>query len=101
MGKSKFTPGPWEYDEHGQFIHKNGDLSRRIADIRGYGWLSLVKGMEPAAKELNSNAALIAAAPDLYEALEKIATKSLPNPAPGQKIIKLAEVALAKARGEK
>ena len=57
MDKLKFkgTPGPWFVDEHGDIVDSN---SESIADV----WIA-VDGNEEA------NARLIAAAPDMLEAL--------------------------------
>jgi len=52
------TQGPWKYDDEGQYIF--GPNTEMIAEIRGYG--------EYLPQEANGR--LIAAAPELLEALE-------------------------------
>lgn len=79
MADTKFTPGPW-------------------LDWKTFEWIQ-----EPIKLLCDpDNARLIAAAPELYEALERtleLLERNYPNPAPkGQ--ISAARAALAKARGE-
>lgn len=73
--KTQFTPGPW---------HVN---SPYIEDQHG----TIAKVMRP-----EDNAALIAAAPDLFEALEEVIRISDRKHAAWDK----AKAALAKAKGE-
>ena len=96
----KFTPGPWEAD----FIDRDypsGDFGywevycvpedRALCDVHG------------ALDRDAANAALIAAAPDLYEALDEIAAElgaTYLTDAAMVNIRHTAEAALAKARGE-
>ena len=96
MTKTKFTPGPWTVAR----IHSNGN------------WLSMIVGDCKPIAEVNcdcleaSNAHLIAAAPELYNALEK-AVEDYGKPGgpwndpsePGTWLA-MAQAALAKARGE-
>lgn len=77
---SGYTPGPW-YAEHG---------------TEEYFFVSL-KGGEMFPREENAaNARLIAAAPDLLEALEKIALEGAWKG--GQECLRIAAAAIAKAR---
>lgn len=94
MAKTKFTPGPWSI--FGPLSDKY-DPAYRVSAERT---LSLTVSACPdgfVQGENKANAHLIAAAPELYEALELLLS------AQGQmeeKAIKMAKVALAKARGE-
>lgn len=85
MTDTNWTPGPWRTDTKAGFpydIHcANGDM---IANVE-------------ASSEGESNAELIAAAPELYEALS-IAVKD--GPAGYVEWLEFANEALAKARGE-
>ena len=56
---TKHTPGPWEYDRNAGHIVAQGISVCRISACSGYG-------------EHDDNARLIAAAPDLLAALEKL-----------------------------
>ena len=97
MIKPKHTPGPWtvELAEGVRVLDANG---RRVASVSLLSW----KLAEPRSEaEICMNAQLIAAAPDLYEALEAI-QKARFHPDPGEmsEANNMAAAALAKARGE-
>lgn len=106
MSDTKFTPGPWRA-EHGCIMGKTvgGSQMRddwfRLADARGWGWLSYRGDAE---EVQNANAHLIAESPNLYAALEK----ALPilrdhlelYEGHRPSIIEEVENALAHARGE-
>lgn len=68
MSKVNHTPAPWEYHKEDQRVHVNGDYSKMIADIRGWGWLQKLPDGD---KIQDANGRLIAASPDMLEALEK------------------------------
>lgn len=88
---TKFAPGPWvlAYDDHnGQSV-----VSSECTEVCTC-WHHSVGSLE---KQMRANAHLIAAAPDLYEALAKIAAD------PSNVALYLdcgGRYALAKARGE-
>ncbi len=94
MAETKFTPGPWSIfgplsDKHEPAYRVSAErtLSLTVSPCHD----GFVQG------ENKANAHLIAAAPELYEALELLLS------AQGkieEKAIKMAQVALAKARGE-
>ena len=95
MNPTKYTQGPWviRVDNSGQkFIYRqrswDGDVyTHPIAQTRG----------DPrSANEHKANASLIAAAPDLYEALSSILDSADFNC--NQRLAYAARVALAKAR---
>ena len=96
--ETKHTPGPWRIEEwefklrpNAPMILAKQDAICEVMDL----WC-----MNDRAEERDANARLIAAAPDLYEALE-LARKSLRFAAPGQnRALAKIEAALAKARGE-
>lgn len=62
-----FTPGPWTYDRRRGVRGPTGE--RILVD-----GVSLPTGNHPDAKEAEANACLLAAAPDLLEALRAIAS---------------------------
>lgn len=67
--KPKFTPGPWSIcltTLNGILAADSGGLMVKRAEAFG-----------STSDEIDANAALIAASPDLYEALRVIATQSL------------------------
>lgn len=72
---SEHTPGPWNFDEHGGTFYVWGPRQSMVAD--GYtdeGYITRMRGVGRGAtvEEQRANARLIAAAPDLYEALSYI-----------------------------
>lgn len=92
MSQLKATPGPWVID--------NGDICQRTK----HGLRVIATTSPPADGDEDANTHLIAAAPELYEALEamlrafddrQIHPSFKPFPA-----VEAAEAALAKARGE-
>ena len=95
MSETKFTPGPWYAD--GVYVCDSDD--NNICDLEQENW-------EP-------NSYLIAAAPDLYEALEEVLLAERFSNRPPVTVyqaeekldrikyaVNKAEAALAKARGE-
>jgi hypothetical protein len=74
----QFTPGPWKMDEpdnwHGTaarvFHVAESGAYEPIAQVQYSGWLK---------KQARANANLIAAAPDMYAALEMFASLDLAN----------------------
>ena len=61
--KAKFTPGPWTSTTGPSFATVHNVNGLHVTDIKGYGCTQEQNG---------ANARLIAAAPDLLTALEKI-----------------------------
>lgn len=90
MRNTKFTPGPYmvERIKKGEYYVK-GEGSR----------LCLIDWSEHHDTEARANADLFAAAPELYDALEKII--NAPSASDIFFLIPTAKAALAKARGEK
>ena len=91
---SEHTPGPWSWEEvrayHTSYIIRGGKLGNKIA--QSFNWQD--KGFDISSK---SNARLIAAAPDLLEALIELRSfyiemTGIPPVA--------ANKAIAKAKGE-
>lgn len=91
MSKTKFTPGPWRTEDRGLKHVIVGSNNWQVGALRQTPKLN------------RADAALIAAAPELYEALEKVIriNGSTGGPEAVLKELKfIAEQALAKARGE-
>lgn len=91
-----FTPGPWEYLDIGE-ICAGDDFNVTIA-LMNDGTSSA------GVYEVEANARLIAAAPDLLSALEKLRTQALQSPDLlntkwGQEALNYSHAAIAKARG--
>ncbi len=97
MSDTKFTPGPWRYTkaapsgDRGIHAEGTGIFAEAYADIRHAG--------ENNAAEAEANARLIAAAPDLYAALDLVLAVD-PDGAGIWDAQNAARAALAKARGE-
>jgi len=64
----KFTPGPWKVQRTNQGVFIEGNVEKPI------GYLAQVRGIYRDGNRVmeDANAALIAAAPDMYEALENL-----------------------------
>mgnify|MGYP003501008110 CR=1 FL=1 len=89
---TKFTKGPWraEYDKvfHGRFVVAQCNAGVSV-------------GINEMILRRNANAALIASAPELYEALEQIAALYIDDRSSSMhKALCIANKALKKARGE-
>ena len=100
---SKHTPGPWKvhYEGSGDFVVYSGDVEI------GTAWSQHAHFMGSGEAELSNeaNAHLIAAAPEMFDALERIANGDIgPSNANDQiiiqSIVNTARVAVAKAKGE-
>ena len=109
MSEAKHTPGPWEFGPNHSSTGLAGQLVVRPAGEFPHGeWVADVGSMYDDHRE--ANARLIAAAPDLLKALEKIiemnrqwaldqygdATK-----AENMDCVRVARAAITKATGEK
>ena len=67
MSKMSHTPGPWSYENEGQTVYVGDQIEGQwIAQVRGWGWLQKLKNGEAVQ---DANGRLIAAAPELLEAL--------------------------------
>ncbi|WP_313377968.1 hypothetical protein [Achromobacter insolitus] len=104
---AQHTPGPWFTSLSGAFFTdvRAGDaaIGRRIAATWIQNQPRTREGALRAARENEANAQLIAASPDLLEALEKLnaAYDRLKSPGyPKADAQKLADAAIAKAKGE-
>ena len=91
---SKHTPGPWKYGA--ELSSRTGEwLISFDAGNRGRG-IGIAE-TRPGSGQEEANARLIAAAPELLEALEELLAETRINGAFADK----ARAAIAKARGEK
>jgi hypothetical protein len=100
-----FTPGPWSANGKGRDVYACGG-QMKVCDIRGWGYLTgkgaLALPDDQAIAIQTANESLIAAAPELYAALEALLPHvGTPVPLPDTaKLVRAAVAALAKARGE-
>jgi hypothetical protein len=100
MSAPAFTTGPWMVDG-GIDVHEAAEGG--VCKIAQCGHLtSYRRGREITLAEVEANARLIAAAPDLYEALAQLLDDldALAPTRPCTQAIEGAQAALAKARGE-
>lgn len=94
--ETKFTPGPWHYSGLGEVIQR--DEREFICNTKWDGFDG-VNEFRNARWEQNAH--LIAAAPDLYAALEAIIAWEQSEDGPfAWEVLGQAKSALAKARGE-
>jgi hypothetical protein len=95
---SEFTKGPWTVHKNGRIVLAGGI---RIYQSTGPGGAQSVQVQQRLNAELRANANLIAAAPELYAALEIVLNQSWDGPIGAEHHArKQAAAALAKARGE-
>lgn len=98
MSKPKFTPGPWRvnYSDIQAKDYDSSEFNLTVARINAFS-----ASREEQLEEI-ANAALIAAAPEMYEALENILAYLNQDPTAGDVTYAVSKVeqALAKARGE-
>ena len=99
------TPGPWIYFDtgnkgHAIAIEANGKVVKRIAKTE---YEAMIAGESKGYAESEANARLIAAAPELLEALQDCRDYLINNTFLGaathSDIVNAAEAALAKAKG--
>jgi hypothetical protein len=103
---SKHTPGPWKFSEadnnstefYIQFDHSRAENYKHIASSAG----AIAKLPPSKFHNQQANAQLIAAAPDLLEALEFVAKNCAADltHSEADKIISIARKAIARAKGE-
>ena len=87
---SKHTPGPWAI-----YVNAPSDIVIRKMSKDGYELCSIARVSSGYA-----NARLIAAAPELLEALQKIAGNTYDEWTNGAEAARIARAAIAKATGE-
>jgi hypothetical protein len=98
--EAKFTPGPWHWQGQGRFweIYSGG------TELTADGMICCINNPRETVtpEQRQANAALIAAAPDMYAALEKALPILEAHHAAGDKmeVYMKAVAALASARGE-
>jgi len=92
------TPAPWTREPGERFRH---DQSAGVTGPNGsYVAAALDLNRYDKDEEVEANARLIAAAPDLLDALERLVHMAECNTVPGPNLMIQARAALAKARGE-
>ena len=102
---NKFTPGPWEREES-DYPSMEETILEGCGRVVGSGY-TICQMADFSEEKLAANAHLIAAAPELYEALEEFVTETRAYQSPECEecpivgpILRIADKALAKARGE-
>lgn len=87
---SQHTPGPWHLSRSYQYVRKNG----------GAGWPAWnVCEINQSHERARADALLIAAAPELIDALERLIHMAEEDLLPGPNTLAQAHAAIAKARG--
>lgn len=97
------TPGPWDHVDHTVWaVDETGTVNRFSALVQG-GYVCRAQGWSTADRttedELLANARLIAAAPDLLEALDAV-RRVLPETLKQHDLFQAVEDAIAKATGQ-
>ena len=112
MSKTSHTPGPWAMETVRTSCgtcHRIGPFPRPAYASKPEGWACVYDDYPPGvgSPDLLANSHLIAAAPDLYTALDNLETAATGAGVPHQQERKLlhecitaARAALAKARGQ-
>lgn len=96
--KLKYTPGPWNAGRADMATIEYGAESKWIYGGKNQKYVALASGIDiKSFEEVMSNAFLIAAAPDLYEALKAIMEAHGPGTLCNDKIYMDAVKALYKA----
>lgn len=99
--KTKWTPGPW-------CVARDGNAQANVYGADGF-WVALLphQCITSIEEQQEHHAALIAAAPDLYEALEDARRYvsgayecAFPDEQENERVLDAVDAALAKARGE-
>ena len=100
---SEHTPGPWKADKMGSYIWGPhvGD-GEMVAQLRGYGYMKGLCDMteDEIEARMTANANLIAAAPDLLEALAEVEEILRFDSEDHSIALRKLRAAIAKARGE-
>lgn len=95
------TPGPWVVADDVVFQVRADDNKMLVAEVRGWGYLTGSGGLallsDDAERVQKANAQLIAAAPDLLEAAERL-IEHYSNDLPDH-LVEEFNTAIAKARG--
>lgn len=107
MSDTKFTPGPWEYEEE-DYPERGGYQEPRVfsySDLDSPHLVCTIAVSSAVSSSMESNGNLIAAAPDLYAvAAAMVADDAFADLCAGigeePDWLKAARTALAKARGE-
>lgn len=89
----KHTPGPWHYFE-------TADGRCRVKPLNGKYIVAECSAMEPQCEEQRANARLMAAAPDLLEALKAARRFVVSSHEPVGSELDDIDAAIAKAEGE-
>jgi hypothetical protein len=95
MSETKWTPGPWSVADDGciRCSDANADYLIYASPWRSDAWSGDVQAI--------ANGTLMAAAPDLYDALNRmLANYRSDGSEASERDIEIARAALAKARGE-
>jgi hypothetical protein len=101
MTEPAFTPGPWKIYRASNGSMLGIGVDRPNDEDHAAGVTDAYGGLWGSGGEKEANARLIAAAPDLYEALEYARTNmGDPVPVSRRHVARKVDAALAKARGE-
>lgn len=101
-GERTHTPGPWKTGRNGAAVTVTDEFGNTIAELSPYGAAFLPSDRVAPHHVTKENAALIATAPQMFDALEELLDINVmedSNPWRLADAIKAAQVAIRKAKG--
>ena len=101
---SKHTPGPWLRDGRTVYALQHGGWRKGEELLVNRFFTHIQRVPDCTDEEAEANARLIAAAPELLEALKDLVRRydpyAMTGPTEGERVLAQAEAAIAKAEGE-
>lgn len=100
--ETKHTPGPWEAidSKHGLLVRTESPSKTKYGASRYAAIGGFESGDKDQYEEAKANARLIAAAPELFEALKWMIQRADEGGYPDGRCLKEARLAIAKATGQ-
>lgn len=99
MSKTKFTPGPWKLIPHTEDKRLTSVIGKSDLSFHGQ-FVCNIATISPEHEVEQANAALIAAAPEMYQFIESVFNSAI-HPEAFEVLQEQAKQVLAKARGDR
>ena len=100
MSAAKHTPGPWLIEGRTIYSLMHHGWNRGVEVLKNRFWASCYHDRSVTDEEAEANARLIAAAPELLEALQMFLDDYESSEGDAQSCARVARAAIAKATGE-